>query len=91
LESTLLDSFVFFSTFPAFIRNLFSNAIKWNVGRLCGMSCFLVYEEHFGKIRAQMVPCDQLNAAEDLTDELSARDSFASDQVEFACTWQGTG
>jgi hypothetical protein len=24
LESTLLDSFVFFSTFPAFIRNLFS-------------------------------------------------------------------
>ena len=38
-----------------------------------------------------MVPCDQLNAAEDLTDELSARDSFASDQVEFACTWQGTG
>ena len=55
------------------------------------MSCFLVYEEHFGKIRAQMVPCDQLNAAEDLTDELSARDSFASDQVEFACTWQGAG
>ena len=45
------------------------------------------YEEHFGKIRAQMVPYHQSMQTEDLTDELSARDSFAYRSVVGVCLY----
>jgi hypothetical protein len=45
------------------------------------------YEEHFGKIRAQMVPCDQSMQTEDLTDVLSLRDSFAYRSVVGVCLY----
>ena len=45
------------------------------------------YEEHFGQIRAQMVPCDQSMQTEDLTDELSPRDSFAYRSVVGVCLY----
>ena len=45
------------------------------------------YKEHFGKIRAQMVPYDQSMQTEDLTDELSARDSFAYRSVVGVCLY----
>ena len=45
------------------------------------------YEEHFGKIRAQMVPCDQSMQTEDLTDELSVRESFAYRSVVGVCLY----
>ena len=35
------------------------------------------HEDYFGKIRAQMVPCDQSMQTEDLTDVLSPKDAFA--------------
>ena len=45
------------------------------------------YEEHFGKIRAQMVPCDQSMQTEDLTDALSPKDSFAYRSVVGVCLY----
>ena len=45
------------------------------------------YEEPFGKIRAQMVPYHQSMQTEDLTDELSARDSFAYRSVVGVCLY----
>jgi hypothetical protein len=35
------------------------------------------FEEHFGKARSQLVPCDQSMLAEDLSGSLSARNAFA--------------
>jgi hypothetical protein len=45
------------------------------------------YEQHFGRVRAQTVPCDQSMQTEDLTDELSARDSFAYRSVVGVCLY----
>ena len=45
------------------------------------------YEEHFVKIRAQMVPCDQSMQTEDLTDALSPKDSFAYRSVVGVCLY----
>ena len=45
------------------------------------------YEEHFGRVRTQTVPSDQAVLAEDLTEELSARDSFAYRSVVGVCLY----
>ena len=45
------------------------------------------YEDHFGRVRSQTVPCDQSMQAEDLTDELSARDSYAYRSVVGICLY----
>ena len=34
------------------------------------------YEEQFGKVRAQVIPCDHAMLSEDLTDALSPKDAF---------------
>jgi hypothetical protein len=45
------------------------------------------HEDYFGKIRAQMVPCDQSMQTEDLTDVLSPKDAFAYRSVVGVCLY----
>ena len=51
------------------------------------MKVVKAFEEHFGKARAQFVPCDQSMLAEDLSDSLSARDAFAFRSIIGICLY----
>ena len=55
-----------------------------------GTSCEKIvkaYEEQFGKVRAQVIPCDQAMLSEDLTDVLSPKDSFGYRSIVGICLY----
>ena len=45
------------------------------------------YEEHFGKLRNQTIPCDASVLVEDLTRPLSAQDAFAFRSIIGICLY----